>query len=527
MKRSVLFVLTIIILAALPIACNKQDKERLADLKDQKAELESTVVDLPEASQAPLNNLPITFDEEYYWVDAAGSVTLHYNLSSPASVEAIAEEGWNATVSSLGDREGTIVVTAPDPASPSVLRVKLTDSEGGTAETFIQMLVRKPFCNVSSPRIETMAYNGFSDALATEENFQKLVEAGITMLSVEGDYPDLDWRKQCRLAEKYGIKVVLFIGYSANCYYINPENDTRLESIVTEAEQYPAVCAYQISDEPSTYMARSLALARRRIGELAPGHPTYINLRPCGGSADGMAADTYEEYVDFVVRICDLELITFDQYPVYETGVEDEWYHALEVVSSSARNYKIPFWAFLLCCREWYRAFPSLENIRLQGNMNLTYGAQCNQFFVWKATSGTDYAPIMNDGTYKPVYDQCKEYNRELHNREFVFAKCYVQRVRHIGNNYYLHGASLTDADLPEAISDISSDGNAAVSFLTNNGNEYVVICNKSWQEKLPVDVTFTRTVYTIDREGVFAVQQPGKSTFTIDEGDMLVIKWR
>ena len=111
MKRSVLFLLTIIVLAALPLACNKQDKEQLADLEDQKAELESTVVDLPEASQAPLNNLPISFDEEYYWVDAAGSVTLHYNLSSPASVEAIAEEGWNATVSSLGDREGTIVVT--------------------------------------------------------------------------------------------------------------------------------------------------------------------------------------------------------------------------------------------------------------------------------------------------------------------------------------------------------------------------------------------------------------------------------
>ena len=527
MKRNVLFLLTIIVLAALPLACNKQDKEQLADLEDRKAELESTVVDLPEASQAPLNNLPISFDEEYYWVDAAGSVTLHYNLSSPVSVEAIAEEGWNATVSSLGDREGTIVVTAPDPASPSVLKVKLTDSKGGTVETIIQMLVRRPFCNVASPRIETMAYNGFSDALATEENFQKLVEAGITMLSVEGDYPDLDWRKQCRLAEKYGIKVVLFIGYSSACYIINPEHDTVLENKVREAEQYPAICAYQISDEPNTYEGPSLALSRRKIAELAPEHPTYINLRPCGGSVDGMAADTYEDYVEYYASSCDLEFISFDQYPVYETGVEDEWYHALEVVSSTAKSHGIPFWAFLLCCREWYRAFPSLEIIRLQGNMNLTYGAQCNQFFVWKATSGTDYAPIMNDGTYKPVYDQCKEYNRELHNREFVFAKCYVQRVRHIGNNYYLHGASLTDADLPEAISDIASKGNAAVSFLTNNGNDYVVICNKSWQEKLPVEVTFTRTVYTIDREGVFAVQQPGKSTFTIDEGDMLVIKWR
>ena len=60
-----------------------------------------------------------------------------------------------------------------------------------------------------------------------------------------------------------------------------------------------------------------------------------------------------------------------------------------------------------------------------------------------------------------------------------------------------------------------------------NSGNEYVVICNKTYLEKLPVEVEFTREVYTIDREGTFTEQQPGKNKFTIDEGDMLVIKWQ
>ena len=521
-----LFFLAMTLLATLPVACNKEDKERLADLEGRLTELENSVVGIPESPDISSHDLSVSFDDGYCWVDAAGSVTLHYNLSRPANVEVFAEEGWAATVSGQGEREGSIVVSAPDPASPSVLRLKLTDSEGCTAESFIQIHVRKPYCNVAGPRIETMAYNGFSDALATEENFQKLVEAGITMLSVEGDYADLDWRHQCRLAEKYGIKVVLFIGYSSGCYFINPENDTILENKIREAETYPAVCAYQITDEPSTYEGPSLALSRRKIAELAPEHPTYINLRPGGGSQEGMGASTYEEYVEYYASVCDLEFLTFDQYPVYLSGVEDEWYHSLEVISSTARRHGIPFWAFLLCCREWYRADPTLENIRLQGNMNLTYGAQCIQFFVWKATSGTNYAPIMNDGEYKPVYYDCKEYNRELHNREFVFAHCNVRGVRHIGNNYYLHGACLTEADLPEAISGISADGAAAVSFLGNNGNEYVVVCNKSWQDKLNVDLTFTREVYTIDRDGVFAEQQPGTSTFVIDEGDMLVVKW-
>ena len=527
MRRILTFILETVTAMVLMAACNQEQKAQLDELQGQKEALENSEKQLPEA-QIPEPSMPgITFDKSYCWVDAAGSVTVHYTLGQPGDVEVSVGNGLQASVTAASATEGDITITAPDPAMPGVLAVKATSSNGEATEEFLNIYIRDPFCNVASPRIEAMAYNGFSNELATEENFRKLVEAGITMISVEGDWDNLDWRRQCRLAEQFGIKVVLFIGYSANCYYINPENDTRLESIVTEAEQYPAVCAYQISDEPNTYQARSLALARKRIGELAPGHPTYINLRPCGCSVDGMAADTYDEYVDVFARICDLELLTFDQYPVYEWGVEDEWYHGLEAVSSTARLYGIPFWAFLLCCREWYRAFPTLENIRLQGNMNLTYGAQCNQFFVWKATSGTDYAPIMNDGTYKPVYDQCKEYNREVHNREFIFAKGDVYKVCHIGHDYYIHGAYLKKDDLPEAISDISADGSAAVSFLYNNGNEYVVVCNKSWEEKLTVDMDFTREVYTIDREAEFTKQGPGTTRFTIDEGDMLVVKWR
>ena len=526
MKR-ILYILVALTSLALLNACNKDDKSLLEQLESQRGELEKVEKQLPDALPPEPETPGITFDKSYCWVDAAGSVTVHYTLGRPGDVEVSVGNGLQAAVTAASATEGDITITAPDPAMPAVLAVKATGSDGNTTEEFVQILIRKPYCTAASERIEAMAYNGFSNELATEENFRKLAEAGITMISVEGDWDNLDWRHQCRLAEQFGIKVVLFIGYSANCYYIDPENDTRLEYIVTEAEQYPAVCAYQISDEPNTYQARSLALARKRIGELAPGHPTYINLRPCGGSVDGMAADTYDEYVDVFARICDLELLTFDQYPVYEWGVEDEWYHALEAVSSTARLYKIPFWAFLLCCREWYRAFPTIENIRLQGNMNLTYGAQCIQYFVWKATSGTDYAPIMNDGTYKPVYYECKEYNREVHNREFIFAGGDVRKVRHIGHDYYLHGEPFTGADLPEAISDIAADGSAAVSFLAKNCNEYVVICNKSWEEKLTVDIDFTREVYTIDREAEFTMHGPGTSRFTIDEGDLLVVKWR
>ena len=539
MKKTALFILGIVL--ALCVSCNKGLQEELERLKDQKAELESKVAELPEAQRPESPGASIQFESEDLWVDAGGTVSVNYRLPFQGSLEVNAGSGWSASVARTDDESGSISITAPDPASPGVITVKATGSKGETSQSFIQVFVRKPYNQVNSPQIDVHAYYGFGDEQATPENFQKLADAGITMLTVEGDWePSLDWRKHCRLAEEFGIKVILFISGSAGNYSSNPATDKSLENKVREAITYPAVCAFQIADEPSTDLAYRLAAARQRIEELAPGYPVYINLHPSSVSQAGMGATTYEEYVNFFAMVCQLTLITFDQYPIFQSGIEDCWYTSLNTVYDVSHKYGIPFWAFIQSCREYSRVDPTLETIRLQGNINTAYGAQCNQYFVWVNTSGTGYAPFVANGYrlpdgswvnpephYTQAYEDCKEYDRELHNREFVFARSNVHKVRHLGTNYYLHGPSLTKADLPEAISDISAGGSALVSFVGNSGNEYVVICNKTYLEKLPVEVTFTRTVYTIDRDGVFTAQQPGKTAFTIDEGDMLVIKWK
>ena len=523
------FLLSISMLLTLSVSCNKEDKDMLAQLKSQNAELERSEKELSEASPVEPSDFIISIDKDYYWVDAASSVSAHYSINRPVSLEASAEHGWSVAVQPLSETEGDITITAPDPASPGVITLKAVDLKGNIAESMIQVFVRKPYNQVSSPRIEALAYNGLSEQLATPENYRKMAEAGITMVTVEGEEEIYGpgWRNHCRLAAEAGIKVVLFLGYTPERYAADPEHFKGLDILINETLDYPAICAYQIIDEPSTSEVPRLIIEKNRIEELAPGRPIYINLHPSSVSQAGMGATTYDQYVEFFASNCQLDFITFDQYPVFKRGVEDCWYYSLDVVSSTAKRHGIPFWAFVLSCEELSRERPSLENIRLQGNMNLTYGAQCNQFFVWMATTGTNYAPIVRDGTYMPVYDECKEYNREMHNREFIFAGSDVHLVRHTGNNYYLHGSYLAQNDLPDAIKDISTGNSAAVSFIGNSGNEYVVICNKSWQEKLPVEVEFTREVYTIDREGEFTSQQPGNTSFIIDEGDMLVIKWK
>ena len=527
MKRTALYALCVAL--TLFAACSKADKEQLAGLEKDKASLEANTSGLPDAA-VPGDSRPFTisFDKEFYGVDASCSVSLHYTLSRPATLETVASGSWTVSISPSSRTEGEIMVSVPEVAASENVLVKATDDTGNVTSTRLPLMLRRPYVAGGSPALDAMAYNGFPDRLATEENFQKLVEAGITMISVEGEDQVYGpgWRDQCRKAEAAGIKVVLFMGYSWQRYLEDP-NSKLLENLINEAKSYPAICAYQIIDEPSAVRVNELKRVKDKIRELDPTRPVYINLHPSSVSQAGMGAATYEQYVETFATVCNLEFITFDQYPVFTWGVEGSWYKSLDVVSSIARSHGIPFWAFLLCCREQQRAVPTLENIRLQGNIDIAYGAQCIQYFVWKNTTGTDYAPIMDNGEYKPVYYDCKEYNREMHNREFVFAGSDVWKIRHAGLGSYRHGIYLSPADYPEAISDIAIDGDALVSFVANNGSEYVAVCNKTWQEKLPVNITFAKSVFTIDREGAFAEHLPGAEPFVIDEGDMLVIKWK
>ena len=65
------------------------------------------------------------------------------------------------------------------------------------------------------------------------------------------------------------------------------------------------------------------------------------------------------------------------------------------------------------------------------------------------------------------------------------------------------------------------------MGFEENNGNDYLVVVNSDCFSKCKVSVDFTQLCYTIDRTGAFTEQQPGKRDFVLDEGDMLVIKYR
>ena len=465
----------------------------------------------------------VSFDKAGYGVDAAGSVTLRYSLPADAKVEVSARDGWSASVSPADGRSGEITVTAPDPASPSDIVITATASDGRRTAATLPIIVRDPYTDATRTDIPAMGYFCFNAQLATDEHFRKMAACGMNMLTIESSD---NWLQQLDLAQKYGLKGVLFVNGPAQDYY-RDRSDTKLSDIIAVAKNHPALAGYQVFDEPHLRYMDQMKVAKARIKELDPDHPVYINIGPSNASEETYGVKEFEDYVETIVSGCELEFISFDQYPVYQGHLDPSWPKTLDIIFKIAKKYGIPIWAFTLCCREWFREDPTLENIRLQCNVNLAYGAQVNQFFVYRATSGTNLAPLMNDGTYTVAYDYCQQYCSEMHKRGYVFAGCNVKQLR--GNIFFgNYLQTFNSADLPPQINAMKLGGEALVSLIENRGNEYLVVVNGSWQGRCSIEAGFDDIVYSIDHDGKFT-EHPGGSqaSFVLEGGDMMVFKYR
>lgn len=530
--------LHIILFAALLLAtsCDQEGKDRLDALQSEADQIagQMSATDSPSVEVDVPGDEPyaFAFDRPRYGVDAAGSVTIKYSLPKPSTVEVFAKDGWSAEVNAISDTQGEIVVTCPDPAVGSELVAVATDQNGHSVAVPLNIIVRDPYTDETRTTICTMGYYGFKPGVAKLENFQKLAEAGIDAITVEADEPD--YMDQLDMAYQAGVKCVPVIMYYTERYSIYGDDYKGLEEIITKLKNHPATMAYHIWDEPSTKNIPTIKMQKEKIEELDPDHPVYVNLNP-DGSPGALGVDYYHDYIEAFVRDCKVKFLSFDMYPMrpetdpdYPDGIVGYWYQCLEAVSSITKQYGIPFWAFAASC--WINkeqnlfAKPTVANLRMQAYTNMAYGAQVQQYFTIMQYGGTDYAPISYDGSWTGAYDTLKEFNLELRKRGYIFDGCKMDRVRYT-NVVPFFCQRLADKDLPPQIATLTTAGDALVSFIENRGNQYVVVCNRSYKDENTLSLDLNDMVYVIDREGNFIECAAGTSTFEMEAGDMLVIK--
>ena len=143
----------LMLLTALASSCNKEEKLKVEQLRQEMENLQQQslpgVPSLPEVAQPEDSEFVITFDKAGYGVDAASSVSIAYSLPEAATVEVLAMDGWNSTVNATGAEEGVIIVTAPDPASPTDIVATATATDGRKTAVTLPIVVRDPYTDAT------------------------------------------------------------------------------------------------------------------------------------------------------------------------------------------------------------------------------------------------------------------------------------------------------------------------------------------------------------------------------------------
>ena len=521
----------LLLLALVPVAC-QADRLRLEQLeKDYEDLLGKDGAEVPAAATPAGGSsaeYAISFDALRYGVNAGGSVSIHYSLPEASDIEVEAKEGWTASVSAASGTEGTITVTAPDPASPSDVVAIARTAGGKTAAAILPLMVRDPYSDATRPVLKSLGYYSFKPWNASLENFRKLAAAGLNMVTIETG--EEQWQEQIELAGQAGLKVLAIVIDRGLSYY-DTGSDSRLAEAISWLKNRPEVVAYHMYDEPGVQDAPKLKMIKDKIGELDPTHPVYINFGQEASPA-WMGVDTYYEYVNILADYLQLNQLSVDIYPIWPGFVQSNWHQCLEVVADAAKRTGVPFWAFAASCwinkesQTQLRERPNTYNLLLQIYTSLAFGAQAIQYFTIQDYGGTDFAPIMRDGTWTQAYDYLKEANLQMQKRAFIFNGCEVAKVRQAGEQVSRE-MELSVLDLPKEIESIYTSGSVTVSFIENAGNKYLAMVNNYWNAVQQVAVTLNSPVYCIDAEANFSLLEPGRQNIEIPLGGMMVLKYK
>ena len=174
MKKFIVSILALAMLAS----CSKDDQLRLEQLEKDYAALQDKAAAAVPASADPAadeqSEFSFSFDRLRYGIDAGGSISISYALPEASTVEVAAKDGWSASVKADSATEGTITLTAPDPASPCDIVATATAQDGRITAVTLPVMVRDPYSDATRTRAQIMGYYSLKPFCATPQNFQHL-----------------------------------------------------------------------------------------------------------------------------------------------------------------------------------------------------------------------------------------------------------------------------------------------------------------------------------------------------------------
>lgn len=394
-----------------------------------------------------------------------------------------------------------------------LLSVALTVSAGLSAAESTSL----PAYNNPTPgEFPILGWYSIPDSASTTERYKEMREAGFNIsFSHFGNNDEIS--RAARAAKGSGVKIIAG----------SPHIEMHTRASIDSLKKYPEIVAWFLRDEPVVAGFEQLAQFRDSVYAADTTRLVYLNLFPRMVEPKALGTETYDDYMREFVRQIRLPMISYDMYPVHETGDGEAvllpmLYTNLESARRVSAEYGIPFWAFCLSTAHTPYPVARPAHIEVEAFSALAYGAQCIQYFTyWQPVStrwNFYHAPIDKYGKRTDVYYMVRDLNKEIQALAPVFLGAEVVSVVHTGNTIPDDTKRLTS--LPSPFIGLESDGpGVLVSHLRNNGKQYLMIVNRDIQNAQKVNLTIgSKNVRQITPDGKTAkletsspIIQPGR----------------
>jgi len=222
----------------------------------------------------------------------------------------------------------------------------------------------------------------------TDGMARKLVDGGFN-LAWGSSVEDLD------VAHAHGLRVTL-IAKEVNWRNLSqpgalddPVRRAKLDSLIDEVKDHPALYSYFVADEPSAAVFPLLSRVVSYIRERDPQHEVHVNLFPTYASAValGTAGDTetaYREHLRQYVQVVKPDLISYDHYPFRKTHDSGDYFLNLALIREAALIGDVPFINVVQAVALSPESrVPTPGEGRFQAYTTLAYGGQGISHFVY------------------------------------------------------------------------------------------------------------------------------------------------
>ena len=253
--------------------------------------------------------------------------------------------------------------------------------------------------------------------------YGRIKDAGMNMVWGFWDYGEM-LGEVLDVCADLGIGYILPLPASRNGEGDLDEEIQKCLKAAKKHKDHPAVCGFNMIDEPSAAIFCRLAAIRGNMEGILPEKKYAIaNLFPNYANANQLGAENYETYLGQYMATVKPKILSFDYYPLSLEAPSDNYrgfIANLLAVREASLKYDVPFWGFIQAIGYDGHREPAYGEMRWLCNMHILFGAKGYSYFLYSAIGPDGGAENFStsalawEGGTTPLYHMIKSINGEF-----------------------------------------------------------------------------------------------------------------